>query len=141
MINTITITGRVTAKPDVKSVKVSKKEKKSVARVTIAVNKNEDTAFFFPVVAWGPMAKALEKYVNKGDKITIFGYLTYDEWENDDGERRSKIYITAQSVEFMTKAKKGEKGKNKSTKLAKSKRDEDDDEDDNEDDEEEDLPF
>ena len=123
MMNTIIITGRVTAKPEVKSVK-GKKEKNSVAKFTIAVNKNEDTTFFFPVVAWGALAEALEAYVNKGDKITVSGYLSYDEWENDDGEKRSKVYIVAQSVEFMTKSENG-KSKNKPAKRTKSKQDDD----------------
>ena len=123
MINTITITGRVTAKPEVKSVKVSKKEQKSVASFSIAVSTNEDTTFFFPVVAWGALADALDKYVNKGDKITVSGYLAYEAWENDDGEKRSRIYINAQSVEFMTKSENS-KGNNP-TKRDKSKRDED----------------
>ena len=118
MINTITITGRVTAKPEVKSVK-GRKEKTTVAKFNIAVNKNEDTSFFFPVVAWGALAEALEEYVNKGDKITVSGYLAYDEWENDDGEKRSKVYIVAQSVEFMTKSENGK------AKRTKSKRDDD----------------
>ena len=121
MINTITITGRCTNAPEIKSVKV-RKEKTSVAKFNIAVNKNEDTTFFFPVVAWGALAEALEKYVNKGDKITVSGYLAYDEWENDDGEKRSRIYIAAHSVEFMTITEKS-KG-DKSTKRGKSKRDE-----------------
>ena len=123
MINTITITGRCTNAPEVKSVK-GRKEKTSVAKFTIAVNKNADTTFFFPVVAWGALAEALEAYVNKGDKITVSGYLAYDEWKNDDGEKRSRVYIVAQSVEFMTRA---ENGKNKSTKTTKSQRDEADD--------------
>ena len=122
MINTIIITGRVTAKPEVKSVK-GRKEKTTVAKFNIAVNKNEDTTFFFPVVAWGALAEALEKYVNKGDKITVSGYLAYDEWKNDDGEKRSRIYIDAQSVEFMTRA---EKGKDTPKKRPKSTRNEDD---------------
>ena len=121
MINTITITGRVTADPEVKSVKV-RKEKTTVAKLNIAVNKNEDTTFFFPLVAWGALAEALEEYVNKGDKITVSGYLAYDEWENDDGEKRSKVYIVAQSVEFMTKSENG-KAKNKPEKRTKSKQD------------------
>ena len=123
MINTITITGRVTAKPEAKSVK-GRKEKTTVAKFNIAVNKNEDTTFFFPVVAWGPLAEALDKYVNKGDKITVSGYLAYDEWKNDDGEKRSRVSIVAQSVEFMTKS---EQGNNRPTKRGNSKRNADDD--------------
>ena len=121
MINTIIITGRVTAKPEVKSVK-GRKEKTTVAKFNIAVNKNEDTTFFFPAVAWGALAEALEKYVNKGDKITVSGYLAYDEWKNAAGEKRSRIYIDAQSVEFMTRA---EKGKDTLKKRPNSQRDED----------------
>ena len=123
MLNTITITGRVTAKPEAKLVK-GRKEKTTVAKFNIAVNKNEDTTFFFPLVAWGALAEALEEYVNKGDKITVSGYLAYDEWENDDGEKRSKVYIVAQSVEFMTKSENG-KSKNKPAKRTKSKQDDD----------------
>ena len=123
MINTITVTGRCTKNPEVKLVKTSGKEKKSAANFSIAVGKNEDSTFFFPVVAWGALAEALENYVSKGDKITVSGYLAYGEWKNEDGEKRSKIYIVAHSVEFMTIA---EKGKNKPTKRAKSERDEDD---------------
>ena len=106
MINTITITGRCTKAPEVKSVK-GRKENTAVAKFTIAVNKNADTTFFFPVVAWGALAEALEKYVNKGDKVTVSGYLAYEEWKNDKGEKRSKVYIVAQSVEFMTKSENG----------------------------------
>lgn len=126
MINTITITGRVTAKPEVKLVK-GRKENTAVTKFNIAVNKNESTTFFFPVVAWGALAEALENYVNKGDKITISGYLAYEEWENDDGEKRSRIYIVSQSVEFMTKSKSG-KAKNKPAKRTKSNIDVDDEE-------------
>ena len=119
MINTITITGRCTNAPEIKSVK-GRKEKTTVAKFNIAVNKNKDTTFFFPLVAWGALAEALEEYVNKGDKITVSGYLAYDEWENDDGEKRSRIYIVAQSVEFMTKSENGK------AKRTKSKQDDDD---------------
>lgn len=111
MINTITVTGRCTNAPEVKFLKGKKqKEKTAVAKFNIAVNKNEGTTFFFPVVAWGALAEALEKYVNKGDKITVSGYLAYDEWENADGEKRSRVYIVAQSVEFMTRTEHGKNG-------------------------------
>ena len=124
MINTITITGRCTNAPEVKSVK-GKKEKNSLAKFTIALNKNEETAFFVPVVAWGALAEALEEYVNKGDKITVSGYLAYDEWKNDDGKKRSQIYITAQSVEFMTGTGKGKDNYKKRPKSTRDGADED----------------
>lgn len=122
MINTITVTGRATAKPEVKLVK-GRKENTAVAKFNIAVNKNADTTFFFPVVAWGALAEALDEYVSKGDKITVSGYLAYEEWNDDKGKRHSRIYISAQSVEFMTKL---EQGNNKPTKRGNSKRDEED---------------
>ena len=124
MINTITITGRCTNAPELRSLKGDKtKDAGYVAEVNIAVNKDKDTVFFFPVVAWGNTAKALAEYVDKGDKITVSGYLAYKSWENDEGEKRCRTYINANSVEFMTKQ---EQGKNKPTKRAKSKQAEDD---------------
>ena len=126
MINTITVTGRCTNAPDLRSVKAGKtKDDSYVAEVNIAVNKDKDTVFFFPVVAWGSTAKALAEYVEKGDKITVSGYLAYKSWENDAGEKRSRTYINATSVEFMTRAEKGENRKDKPTKRTKSKQDDD----------------
>ena len=125
MINTITITGRCTNAPELRSVKVGKtKDEGYAAEVNIAVNKDKDTVFFFPVVAWGSTAKALAEYVDKGDKITISGYLAYKSWENDAGEKRSRTYINANSIEFMTKSENG-KEKNKPAKRTKSKQDDD----------------
>ena len=123
MINNITITGRCTNAPELRSLKGDKnKDTGYVAEVNIAVNKDKDTVFFFPVVAWGSLAKALKEYVDKGDKITVSGYLAYKSWENDEGEKRSRTYINANSVEFMTVS---EKGKDKSNKRTNSKREED----------------
>lgn len=127
MINTITVTGRCTNSPELRSVKGDKnKDTIYVAEVNIAVNKDKDTVFFFPVVAWGALAEALEKYVNKGDKITVSGHLAYKSWVNDEGEKRSRTYINANSVEFMTITEKA-KG-DKSKKRHNSPRDEADDE-------------
>ena len=129
MINTITITGRCTNAPELRSVKAGKtKDDGYVAEVNIAVNKDKDTVFFFPVVAWGNTAKALVEYVDKGDKIAVSGYLAYKSWENDAGEKRSRTYINATSIEFMTRAEKGEKGKDNYKKRPKPQRDEADDE-------------
>ena len=126
MINTITITGRCTNAPELRSVKAGKtKDDGYVAEVNIAVNKDKDTVFFFPVVAWGITAKALAEYVDKGYKITVSGYLAYKSWENDAGEKRSRTYINANSIEFMTIS---ERGKEKSKKRPKSTRDEADEE-------------
>ena len=123
MINTITITGRCTNAPELRSVKGDKnKDAGYVAEVNIAVNKDKDTVYFFPVVAWGNLAKALAEYVDKGDKITVSGYLAFKSWKNDAGEKRSRTYINATDIEFMTTS---EQSKNKPTKPAKSKRDED----------------
>ena len=126
MINTITVTGRCTNAPELRLLKGDKnKDTGYVAEVNIAVNKDKDTVFFFPVVAWGSLAKALKEYVDKGDKITVSGYLAYKSWENDEGEKRSRTYINANSVEFMTVS---EKGKEKSKKRPNSQRDKDEDE-------------
>ena len=124
MINNMTITGRCTNAPELRSLKGDKnKDTGYVAEVNIAVNKDKDTVFFFPVVAWGSLAKALKEYVDKGDKITVSGYLAYKSWENDEGEKRSRTYINANSIEFMTVS---EKGKEKSKKRPNSRSDDDD---------------
>lgn len=42
------------------------------------------------IVAWRGIAELAEKYIHKGDRVTVFGTITYREYEKDGAKR----YIT-----------------------------------------------
>ena len=57
---------------------------------------------FFDIVAFGSTAEALQKYTGKGSSLLVEGRLKQETWEKD-GQKRSKVKIVADRVEFMGK--------------------------------------
>lgn len=69
----------------------------------IAVNTlKKDVAHFFDVEMWGKTAEIASQYCKKGNLAIISGRLSQDTWEKD-GEKRSKVYITAERVDLPPK--------------------------------------
>ena len=60
----------------------------------------EDTAFV-DITVWGKQAETASEYLSKGRQVCIEGRLTYSKWETDDGQKRSKLEVTAENVMFL----------------------------------------
>lgn len=62
----------------------------------------EDSPNFFDVTMFGSRCDKLAQYLPKGTKVAIEGKLRWSQWERD-GEKRSKVEIIADDVEFMSR--------------------------------------
>lgn len=51
----------------------------------------------------------MEKFTKKGDKIYVEGRITYRQWEDKDGNTKSKTEIVAEDLMLMSNGEKGEK--------------------------------
>jgi len=51
--------------------------------------------------AFGKMAENINKYCKKGRPLMIEGRLTFDQWEAQDGQKRSKHRITVENFTFV----------------------------------------
>ncbi len=60
---------------------------------------------FFDVECWKRLAENVSQYMSKGSPVLIDGRLKQDRWEKD-GQKRSKVKIVAQFVEFLYPAPK-----------------------------------
>ena len=75
-------------------------------RMTIAVNSNyktkdgEKKADFFNVTCWRGLAENCHKYLKKGSKVGIVGYLQNRTYEQD-GVKKYSTDIIADEVEFL----------------------------------------
>ncbi len=98
MINTVTLLGRLTERPEIKQTGSGK----SVTSFRIAVDKfrKEDGADFFTVVCWGGTAEFVSKYFDKGDPIAVQGRLENRSWQAGGGEKRTVTEIIANEVSF-----------------------------------------
>lgn len=106
MLNTTTLTGRLVQEPVAKEVAKKGQEPYKVLNATLAVNANEDTVYFIPVIFYRRLAEVIEQYCEKGDKITVSGFLQQQTWETEDGEKRDRIVVIVRDVELMSKKQK-----------------------------------
>lgn len=97
-INKVFISGNITRDPEKR-----KAGETHVLSFGVAVNEyRKDTQYtnFFDVDVFGNQAKNLANLLAKGDKVAIEGRLHYATWEKD-GQKRSKVSITADRVELF----------------------------------------
>lgn len=76
---------------------------KTVANFSIAVNRpfSNDTDFF-NITVWDKQAENCAKFLKKGSKAGIVGYLYNRSYEANDGTKRTVTEINATEVEFLT---------------------------------------
>lgn len=87
----------------------------AVADLGLAINENfknkagemvEQTCFV-DVVVWGRQAETSAEYLHKGSPVFVEGRLQLDKWENDKGEKRSRLRVRADRVQFLGAPGKG----------------------------------
>lgn len=96
--NTVTIVGNVTREPELRFTPSGA----AVVNFGVAWNRKgkdgEDIANFFDVTAWNQLAENVAACVPKGARVVVYGRLDQRSWETDNGERRSKVEVTADDV-------------------------------------------
>jgi single-strand DNA-binding protein len=56
---------------------------------------------FVDVTCFEGQARACADHLAKGRQVAISGRLELDQWKADDGTNRSRLYVIAQSVQFL----------------------------------------
>jgi single-strand DNA-binding protein len=90
----------------------------AVASFAIAVNRKykqgdetKEEVSYIDIVVFGKQAESCGQYINKGDSVLIDGRLQQRRWDDKEtGQKRNKIEVVAQSVNFMPKRSQGGKG-------------------------------
>lgn len=101
--NIVTLTGNLTRDPELRFTPSGQ----ATASFGVAVNRswqnrqtqewNEATSYF-DVVCWAQLAENAAQSLTRGTRVIVTGRLDQRSWENQDGERRSKIEIVADEV-------------------------------------------
>jgi len=104
-LNRVILAGRLTRDPEVRYTSSGS----AVTDLGLAVSDNyrnkageliEQTCFV-EVVVWGRQAETCGEYLSKGSPALIEGRLQFDQWENQQGEKRSKLRVKADRVQFL----------------------------------------
>ncbi len=96
--NTVTVVGNVTRDPELRFTQGGL----AVANFGLAWNKRrkdgEEETSFFDVACFQQMAENVAESITKGARVVVYGTLQQRSWENQEGERRSKVEIVADDV-------------------------------------------
>lgn len=105
-INKVIISGNLTRDAELRQTNTGM----SVLKFSVAVNdrikKNdywEDYPNYIDCTLWGSRADTLSQYLVKGLKVAIDGKLRYSSWETQNGDKRSKIEVICDNIEFMSR--------------------------------------
>ncbi len=108
MRNSVQLIGRPGKDPEIKQFGNDRK----LARFSIATShyyineKGEriETTDWHNIVAFGKVVDTIEKYVRKGQEIGLVGRLTYNKWEDKEGNKRQTTEIHLNELLLLQKA-------------------------------------
>lgn len=56
---------------------------------------------FVDIVAWGKQAETCSRFLKKGAPVLVEGRLEFDQWQAADGQKRSKLRVRVDRVQFL----------------------------------------
>ena len=113
-INRVVISGNLTRDPELRRTQSGM----AILSFGVAVNDRrrnpqtgewEDYANFVDCTMFGARGESLSNILTKGMKVAIEGKLRYSQWERD-GQRRSKLEVIVDEIEFMSSRQGGGQG-------------------------------
>lgn len=105
-LNKVTLLGNLTRDPELKQTSTGK----DVVHFSLAINKRyrdgdgelQESVTFVDITAWGNQAPPIAQYLQKGSPAVVEGELRQEKWETQEGEKRQKLCVTANSVQFLS---------------------------------------
>jgi single-strand DNA-binding protein len=81
----------------------------AVANIGLAVNRrfrgadgeNREETTFVDCEAWGRTAETMSRYLSKGRPVFIEGRLRLDQWQDKEGNNRSKLKVVVENFQFV----------------------------------------
>lgn len=113
MLNHITIMGRMTRNPEMRTTQSGV----AVASFTLAVDRDfggrdgdEKQTDFIDCTAWRHTAEFVSKYFSKGRMAVVSGRLQIDNYTDNDGNKRRSAKVIADNIYFGDSKKDGAAG-------------------------------
>lgn len=104
-MNRVFLAGNITRDPEIRHTQSGT----AVSDLGLAVSNNYknkageqvESTCFADVVVWGQQAEACQEYLSKGSPVIVEGQLQLDQWESEKGEKRSKLRVKANRIQFL----------------------------------------
>ncbi|HJN72140.1 MAG: single-stranded DNA-binding protein [Phycisphaerae bacterium] len=103
--NKVLLMGNLTRDPQLKQTP----NNMSVAEIGLACNRKfkgkdgemREEVTYVDCEAWGRTAETMSKYLSKGKPVFVEGRLKLDQWQDKEGNNRSKLRVVIESFQFI----------------------------------------
>jgi len=104
-LNKVLLMGNLTRDPEVKYTPKGT----AVGDLAIAINDSykaqdgtiKETVTYVDIEVWGRTAENCKQYLSKGRPIFVEGQLRLDQWETPQGEKKSRMKVRADRIQFL----------------------------------------
>jgi len=110
-LNRVILAGNLTKDPEVRYTPSGT----AVGDLRLAVNERVkqgdewvEKPVYLDVTVWARQAETCSEYLRKGSPVLIEGRLQRDEWEDKEGNKRSKVKVVADRVQFLSSPRGGQ---------------------------------
>ncbi len=80
----------------------------AVASFGLAVNRKykagdewKEEVCFVDITVWAKQAENCAEYLHKGSPVFLEGRLNFQSWETDTGQKRNKLEVVANNIQFL----------------------------------------
>ncbi len=104
-LNRVMLMGNLTRDPELRYTP----NNNAVAHIGLAVNRRwrdqqgqqQEETTFVDCEAWGRTAETLNQYLKKGRPVYLEGRLRLDQWQDKDGQNRSRLKVVIDTFQFL----------------------------------------
>ena len=107
-LNRVILVGRLTRDPELKYTPAGM----PVASFSLANNRSYSTGgekkeqvSYFDCVAWSKLGEIITEYCKKGKMIAVEGRLQQRRWDDQDGNKKSKVEVVVENFQFLSPGK------------------------------------
>ena len=108
-LNKVFLMGNLTRDPDLRYTPKGT----AVSDLGMAINMNykgadgtdHEETVYVDVVVWGRQAETCNQCLAKGSGIFVEGRLQLDQWQDKDGQKKSRLRVRGERVHFLTRLK------------------------------------
>lgn len=113
-LNRVMLMGNLTRDPELRYTP----NNTAVANLGLAINRRwrdqqgqqQEETTFVDCEAWGRTAETLNQYLKKGRPVYLEGRLRLDQWQDKDGNNRSKLKVVVDTFQFIDSRQGGGSG-------------------------------
>ena len=110
-LNRVILVGRLTRDPELRYTPSGM----AVASFSLANNRSystggekKDQVSYFDCVAWSKMGEIITEYCKKGKQIAVEGRLQQRRWDDQDGNKKTKVEIVVENFQFLSPRETGQ---------------------------------